>query len=165
MKELEFNSSFYIIFLLHKSKLNDTYLNARKELYKSINEFKKLGFKDLEYAYQTYMNFLIINEDTNKKDKTTSENQESSINNTKEQDFNLLSSHSKNLNHFILENKNKRIIFLDNASSMSNLIHIYDKHCDIFLKDESLLDIVRIEKEYNIKFKDFGRLTYKISLL
>ncbi|MGI7584722.1 hypothetical protein ACNF7N_09395 [Campylobacter coli] len=71
---------------------------------------------------------------------------------TKEQDFYLLSSHSKNLNHFILENKdkNKKIIFLNNASSMSNLIHIYDNHCDVFIKNESLLDIKKNRKKENI---------------
>ncbi|MCW1342039.1 hypothetical protein OLP57_04070, partial [Campylobacter jejuni] len=37
-----------------------------------------------------------------------------------------------------------------------NLIHIYDNHCDVFIKNESLLDIKRIEKEYNIKFKEFN---------
>ncbi|HHT6953436.1 TPA: hypothetical protein ACTZ02_001781 [Campylobacter jejuni] len=178
IKELEFNSSFYTIFISHKNKLNDTYLKARKELYKSIDEFKKLGFKDLENAYQTYMNSLIVNKEINSKDETINKNKNKEINknlnqdensnqesdtkeNTnsiKEQDFYLLSSHSKNLNHFILENKdkNKKIIFLNNASSMSNLIHIYDSHCDIFIKNESLLDIKRIEKEYDIKFKEFN---------
>ncbi len=176
IKELEFDSSFYTIFVSHKAKLNDTYLQARKELYKSINEFKKLGFKDLENAYQTYINSLIINKEINSKDETINENkeinknlnqdensnQESNIkenaSNTKKEDFNLLSSHSKNLNHFILENKdkNKRIIFLNNASSMSNLIHIYDNHCDVFIKNDSLLDIKKIEKEYDIKFKEFN---------
>ncbi|EAL1715665.1 hypothetical protein FI322_09425, partial [Campylobacter jejuni] len=158
--------------------LNDTYLKARKELYKSIDEFKKLGFKDLENAYQTYMNSLIVNKEINSKDETINKNKNKEINknlnqdensnqesdtkeNTnsiKEQDFYLLSSHSKNLNHFILENKdkNKKIIFLNNASSMSNLIHIYDSHCDIFIKNESLLDIKKIEKEYDIKFKEFN---------
>ncbi|EPX1479121.1 hypothetical protein ACWW0Y_001947 [Campylobacter coli] len=178
IKELEFDSSFYTIFVSHKTKLNDTYLKARKELYKSIDEFKKLGFKDLENAYQTYMNSLIVNKEINSKDETINKNKNKEINknlnqdensnqesdtkeNTnsiKEQDFYLLSSHSKNLNHFILENKdkNKKIIFLNNASSMSNLIHIYDNHCDVFIKNESLLDIKRIEKEYNIKFKEFN---------
>lgn len=176
IKELEFDSSFYTIFVSHKAKLNDTYLQARKELYKSINEFKKLGFKDLENAYQTYINSLIINEEINSKDETINENkeinknlnqdensnQESNIkenaSSTKKEDFNLLSSHSKNLNHFILENKdkNKRIIFLNNASSMSNLIHIYDNNCDVFIKNDSLLDIKKIEKEYDIKFKEFN---------
>ncbi|EAK4205414.1 hypothetical protein CXK09_08710 [Campylobacter coli] len=178
IKELEFDSSFYTIFVSHKTKLNDTYLKARKELYKSIDEFKKLGFKDLENAYQTYMNSLIVNKEINSKDETINKNKNKEINknlnqdensnqesdtkeNTnsiKEQDFYLLSSHSKNLNHFILENKdkNKKIIFLNNASSMSNLIHIYDSHCDIFIKNESLLDIKKIEKEYDIKFKEFN---------
>lgn len=178
IKELEFNSSFYTIFISHKTKLNNTYLNARKELYKSIDEFKRLGFKDLENAYQTYINSLIVNKEINSKDETINKNKNKEINknlnqdensnqesdtkentnSTKEQDFYLLSSHSKNLNHFILENKdkNKRIIFLNNASSMSNLIHIYDSHCDIFIKNESLLDIKRIEKEYDIKFKEFN---------
>ncbi len=178
IKELEFNSSFYTIFISHKTKLNNTYLNARKELYKSIDEFKRLGFKDLENAYQTYMNSLIVNKEINSKDETINKNKNKEINknlnqdensnqesdtkentsSTKEQDFYLLSSHSKNLNHFILENKdkNKRIIFLNNASSMSNLIHIYDNHCDVFIKNESLLDIKKIEKEYDIKFKEFN---------
>lgn len=178
IKELEFDSSFYTIFVSHKTKLNDTYLKARKELYKSIDEFKKLGFKDLENAYQTYINSLIVNKEINSKDETINKNKNKEINknlnqdensnqesdtkentsSTKEQDFYLLSSHSKNLNHFILENKdkNKKIIFLNNASSMSNLIHIYDNHCDVFIKNESLLDIKRIEKEYNIKFKEFN---------
>ncbi|HEB7545976.1 TPA: hypothetical protein RZH57_001650, partial [Campylobacter coli] len=175
---LEYNEDEYILFILHKAKLNDTYLQARKELYKSINEFKKLGFKDLENAYQTYIHSLIVNKEINSKDETINKNENKEINknlnqdensnqennikeNTcsiKEQDFNLLSSHSKNLNHFILENKdkNKRIIFLNNASSMSNLIHIYDNNCDVFIKNDSLLDIKKIEKEYDIKFKEFN---------
>ncbi|EJL9720889.1 hypothetical protein NND92_001790 [Campylobacter coli] len=175
---LEYDEDEYILFIFHKTKLNDTYLKARKELYKSIDEFKKLGFKDLENAYQTYINSLIVNKEINSKDETINKNKNKEINknlnqdensnqesdtkeNTnsiKEQDFYLLSSHSKNLNHFILENKdkNKKIIFLNNASSMSNLIHIYDSHCDIFIKNESLLDIKKIEKEYDIKFKEFN---------
>ncbi|EIV0437665.1 hypothetical protein L6N06_001852, partial [Campylobacter coli] len=175
---LEYDEDEYILFIFHKTKLNDTYLKARKELYKSIDEFKKLGFKDLENAYQTYMNSLIVNKEINSKDETINKNKNKEINknlnqdensnqesdtkentnSTKEQDFNLLSSHSKNLNHFILENKdkNKKIIFLNNASSMSNLIHIYDNNCDVFIKNDSLLDIKKIEKEYDIKFKEFN---------
>lgn len=155
---LEYDEDEYILFILHKAKLNDTYLKARKELYKSINEFKKLGFKDLENAYQTYINSLIVNEEIDKDETINKNENKENTSSTKKEDFNLLSSHSKNLNHFILENKdkNKRIIFLNNASSMSNLIHIYDSHCDIFIKNDSLLDIKRIEKEYDIKFKEFN---------
>ncbi|MFK0410648.1 hypothetical protein ACISNR_08790 [Campylobacter jejuni] len=114
--------------MLHKDKITDTYLNARKELYKNIMSFNQIQNKNiLEQNKQDFQEY-----------KPT--------------------SHSKNLNHFILENKdkNKKIIFLNNASSMSNLIHIYDNHCDVFIKNESLLDIKRIEKEYNIKFKEFN---------
>ncbi|EII3664050.1 hypothetical protein LG591_001804, partial [Campylobacter jejuni] len=66
---LEYDEDEYILFIFHKTKLNDTYLKARKELYKSIDEFKKLGFKDLENAYQTYINSLIVNKEINSKDE------------------------------------------------------------------------------------------------
>ncbi|MGJ9366361.1 hypothetical protein ACI2G1_09675, partial [Campylobacter jejuni] len=74
-EKFPYHSSFYTIFISHKNKLNDTYLNARKELYKSIDEFKRLGFKDLEHAYQTYMSSFIINEELNNKDKTINKNE------------------------------------------------------------------------------------------
>ncbi|MCW0186480.1 hypothetical protein OJP00_07905 [Campylobacter lari] len=217
IKELEFNSSFYTIFISHKNKLNDTYLNARKELYKSIDEFKRLGFKDLEYAYQTYMSSFIINEELNNKDKTINKNENKEINknlnqksnikesinfkelslnsnqenNTKEsidtiikntnfnnetslktkqsniiiddikEDFKIVSYHLKNLSHFILENKekNKKLIFFDNASSMSNLLHLYENNCDIFVKDESLINIALLEQNYNL---DFNKLKTRV---
>ncbi|AJC84774.1 hypothetical protein IMC75_07855 [Campylobacter peloridis] len=196
IKELEFNSSFYTIFISHKNKLNDTYLNARKELYKSIDEFKRLGFKDLEHAYQTYMSSFIINEELNSKDKTINKNENKEINknlnqesdtkesinfkelslnsnqenNTKQsntiiddikEDFKIVSYHLKNLSHFILENKekNKKLIFFDNASSMSNLLHLYENNCDIFVKDESLIDIALLEQNYNL---DFNKLKTRV---
>ncbi|WP_193551668.1 hypothetical protein [Campylobacter jejuni] len=92
IKELEFNSSFYTIFISHKNKLNDTYLQARKELYKSIDEFKRLGFKDLENAYQTYMSSFIINEELNNKDKTINKNENKEINKNLNQKSNIKES-------------------------------------------------------------------------
>ncbi|EPH6325591.1 hypothetical protein ACS0HA_001737 [Campylobacter jejuni] len=92
IKELEFNSSFYTIFISHKTKLNDTYLKARKELYKSIDEFKKLGFKDLENAYQTYMNSLIANKEINSKDETINKNKNKEINKNLNQESNTKES-------------------------------------------------------------------------
>ncbi|HEG3363946.1 TPA: hypothetical protein SC054_001757 [Campylobacter jejuni] len=92
IKELEFNSSFYTIFISHKNKLNDTYLKARKELYKSIDEFKKLGFEDLENAYQTYMSSFIINEELNNKDKTINKNKNKEINKNSNQENNTKES-------------------------------------------------------------------------
>ncbi|HDX3736791.1 TPA: hypothetical protein ROE77_001764, partial [Campylobacter jejuni] len=79
-EKFPYHSSFYTIFLLHKDKITNTYLNARKELYKSIDEFKRLGFKDLEHAYQTYMSSFIINEELNSKDKTINKNENKEIN-------------------------------------------------------------------------------------
>ncbi|MCW0231848.1 hypothetical protein OJP15_07310, partial [Campylobacter lari] len=72
----------------HKDKITNTYLNARKELYKSIDEFKRLGFKDLEHAYQTYMSSFIINEELNNKDKTINKNENKEINKNLNQDEN-----------------------------------------------------------------------------
>ncbi|HID0718001.1 TPA: hypothetical protein R1663_001720 [Campylobacter jejuni] len=89
IKELEFNSSFYTIFISHKNKLNDTYLNTRKELYKSIDEFKKLGFEDLENAYQTYINSLIVNKEINSKDETINKNKNKEINKNLNQENNI----------------------------------------------------------------------------
>ncbi|WP_186299825.1 hypothetical protein [Campylobacter jejuni] len=88
IKELEFDSSFYTIFISHKNKLNDTYLQARKELYKSINEFKRLGFKDLEHAYQTYINSLIVNKEINSRDETINKNENKEINKNLNKDKN-----------------------------------------------------------------------------
>ncbi|MGI7418545.1 hypothetical protein ACNF9H_08550, partial [Campylobacter jejuni] len=86
---LEYDEDEYILFIFHKTKLNDTYLKARKELYKSIDEFKKLGFKDLENAYQTYMSSFIINEELNNKDKTINKNENKEINKNSNQENNI----------------------------------------------------------------------------
>ncbi|EOH3943582.1 glycoside hydrolase family protein, partial [Campylobacter jejuni] len=70
----------------------------------------------------------------------------------------------KNTNTIVLKTNNIKIIFLDKVNlqdnsnntsfiSMSNLIHIYDNHCDIFAKDRSVLDIKDIEEKYQIDFK------------
>ncbi|EIQ1764355.1 hypothetical protein LUV43_001762, partial [Campylobacter jejuni] len=82
----------YTIFISHKNKLNDTYLKARKELYKSIDEFKRLGFKDLENAYQTYMNSLIANKEINSKDETINKNKNKEINKNLNQESNTKES-------------------------------------------------------------------------
>ncbi|WP_236103463.1 hypothetical protein [Campylobacter armoricus] len=133
-EKFPYHSSFYTIFLLHKDKITNTYLNARKELYKSVIEFN------------------------HSHNKTLLENLEK--NDTKE-DSKLLRFYNLSLSHFILENKdkNKRIIFFDNASSMSNLLHLYENNCDIFVKDESLIDIALLEQNYNL---DFNKLKTRV---
>ncbi|WP_412097376.1 putative membrane protein [Campylobacter lari] len=133
-EKFPYHSSFYTIFLLHKDKITNTYLNARKELYKSVIEFN--------YS----------------QNKTLLENLEK--NDTKE-DSKLLRFYNISFSHFILENKdkNKKLIFFDNASSMSNLLHLYENNCDIFVKDESLIDIALLEQNYNL---DFNKLKTRV---
>ncbi|AJC84778.1 hypothetical protein CPEL_0960 [Campylobacter peloridis LMG 23910] len=133
-EKFPYHSSFYTIFLLHKDKITNTYLNARKELYKSVIEFN--------YS----------------QNKTLLENLEK--NDTKE-DSKLLRFYNLSFSHFILENKdkNKKLIFFDNASSMSNLLHLYENNCDIFVKDESLIDIALLEQNYNL---DFNKLKTRV---
>ncbi|EPV8107328.1 hypothetical protein ACWAQE_001539, partial [Campylobacter lari] len=90
--------------------------------------------------------------------KTLLENLEK--NDTKE-DSKLLRFYNLSFSHFILENKdkNKKLIFFDNASSMSNLLHLYENNCDIFVKDESLIDIALLEQNYNL---DFNKLKTRV---
>lgn len=107
---------------------------------------------------------------TNKQEQILSKEQEQSFFKEQEQNFskeqfkyfNLSSSHNTKLNLFIIENKDKsqRIIFLNNASSFSNLIHIFAHTCNIFMKDESVFDIKLIEKELDIDFTQFNVKIY-----
>ncbi|MBX2077895.1 hypothetical protein I9T58_09265, partial [Campylobacter jejuni] len=46
------------------------------------------GFKDLENAYQTYMNSLIVNKEINSKDETINKNKNKEINKNLNQDEN-----------------------------------------------------------------------------
>ncbi|ECO7024895.1 hypothetical protein FXL62_09595, partial [Campylobacter jejuni] len=62
---------------------------ARKELYKSIDEFKKLGFEDLENAYQTYIHSLIVNKEINSRDETINKNENKEINKNSNQENNI----------------------------------------------------------------------------
>ncbi|HDZ4329960.1 TPA: hypothetical protein RTB68_001889, partial [Campylobacter jejuni] len=62
---------------------------TRKELYKSIDEFKRLGFKDLEHAYQTYIHSLIVNKEINSRDETINKNENKEINKNSNQENNI----------------------------------------------------------------------------
>ncbi len=120
IKELEFNSSFYTIFISHKNKLNDTYLNARKELYKSIDEFKRLGFKDLENAYQTYMSSFIINEELNSKDKTINKNENKEINKNLNKDKNSNQENNTKQSNTIIDDIKEDFNLISNNAIINN---------------------------------------------
>ena len=47
----------------------------------------------------------------------------------------------------------------------SELIHIYHKNCDIFLKNESTFDVVRVEEDINLSFKYLNAKVFMMSKL
>ncbi|EPY6315030.1 lysozyme [Campylobacter coli] len=159
-----YNSTFTKIFILDKEKLNDTYLDARKRLYKSINTLKEKRNEKIK-DIQDYLNKEIsLQDNLNNQSFNTKENDVNLILN---EVFNIEQCYDKNTNTIVLKTNNIKIIFLDKVNlqdlqdnsnntsfiSMSNLIHIYDNHCDIFAKDRSVLDIKDIEEKYQIDFK------------
>ncbi|EJQ4681042.1 hypothetical protein ACETJN_001663 [Campylobacter jejuni] len=119
-EKFPYHSSFYTIFLLHKDKITNTYLNARKELYKSIDEFKRLGFKDLEHAYQTYMSSFIINEELNSKDKTINKNENKEINKNLNKDKNSNQENNTKQSNTIIEDTKEDFKIVSNNAIINN---------------------------------------------
>ncbi|WP_262406517.1 hypothetical protein, partial [Campylobacter subantarcticus] len=169
INNLGYNSTFTKIFILDKESLNDTYLDARKKLYKSINTLKE-KIKDI----QAYLDKEIsLQDNLNNQSFNTKEND---VNLALNEVFNIEQFYDKNTNTIVLKINNIKIIFLDKVNlqdnsnntsfiSMSNLIHIYDNHCDIFTKDRSVLDIKDIEEKYQIDFKSLDTKIFLNSTL
>ncbi|HFN3211992.1 TPA: lysozyme [Campylobacter jejuni] len=164
INNLGYNSTFTKIFILDKEKLNDAYLDARKRLYKSINTLKEKRNEKIK-DIQAYLDKEIsLQDNLNNQSFNTKENDVNLILN---EVFNIEQFYDKNTNTIVLKTNNIKIVFLDKVNlqdlqdnsnntsfiSMSNLIHIYDNHCDIFAKDRSVLDIKDIEEKYQIDFK------------
>ncbi|EOI4293097.1 glycoside hydrolase family protein, partial [Campylobacter jejuni] len=130
-------------------------------LYKSINTLKEKRNEKIK-DIQDYLNKEIsLQDNLNNQSFNTKENDVNLILN---EVFNIEQFYDKNTNTIVLKTNNIKIIFLDKVNlqdnsnntsfiSMSNLIHIYDNHCDIFAKDRSVLDIKDIEEKYQIDFK------------
>ncbi|EPS3644104.1 lysozyme [Campylobacter jejuni] len=171
-----YNSTFTKIFILDKEKLNDTYLDARKRLNKSINTLKEKRNEKIK-DIQDYLNKEIsLQDNLNNQSFNTKENDVNLILN---EVFNIEQFYDKNTNTIVLKTNNIKIIFLDKVNlqdlqdnsnntsfiSMSNLIHIYDNHCDIFAKDRSVLDIKDIEEKYQIDFKSLDTKIFLNSTL
>ena len=129
-KILGYKSDFANIFVYGKVSLNDTYLQARKALYKTMmnlreqreQEHKEEQNRISQLSYEEYK------EEQGKKER--------------QERFS-----SRNTNNLILESKDKNnaIIFLDSTNSLSNLIHIHNNKIDIFTKDNTRLDIKDLE--------------------
>ncbi|MGI7516107.1 hypothetical protein ACNF7V_09340, partial [Campylobacter coli] len=139
-------------------------LDVRKRLYKSINTLKEKRNEKIK-DIQDYLNKEIsLQDNLNNQSFNTKENDVNLILN---EVFNIEQFYDKNTNTIVLKTNNIKIVFLDKVNlqdlqdnsnntsfiSMSNLIHIYDNHCDIFAKDRSVLDIKDIEEKYQIDFK------------
>ncbi len=176
INNLGYGNDFTKIFILDKENLNDTYLDARKKLYKSINtlkEEKNEKIKDI----QAYLDKEIsLQDNLNNQSFNTEEND---LNLALNEVFNIEQFYDKNTNTIVLKTNNIKIIFLDKVNlqdlqdnsnntsfiSMSNLIHIYENHCDIFTKDRSILDIKFIEEKYQIDFKSLDTKIFLNSTL
>ncbi|WP_254422444.1 lipase [Helicobacter bilis] len=134
-----YKDDFYLSFIVNKDSLNDTYLQARKALYKTMMNLRKE--REQEYQKeQTRISQLSYEE--YKEEQGKKERQE------------RFSSRNTNTNNLILESKDKNnvIIFLDSANSLSNLIHIHNERIDIFTKDTNTIDIQELAKAY----QDYG---------
>ena len=129
-KTFGYKSSFYLSFIVNKDSLNDTYLQARKALYKTMMNLRK----EREQEYQK--------EQTRISQLSYEEYKEEQGKKERQERFS-----SRNTNNLILESKDKNnaIIFLDSTNSLSNLIHIHNNKIDIFTKDNTRLDIKDLE--------------------
>ncbi|EAJ1270412.1 hypothetical protein A0Y74_07190 [Campylobacter lari] len=89
-------------------------------LYKSINKFKRLGFKDLEHAYQTYMSSFTINEELNNKDKTINKNENKEINKNLNQDENSNQENNTKQSNTIIDDIKEDFKIVSNNAIINN---------------------------------------------
>ncbi|MCX2683879.1 hypothetical protein OQH60_08415, partial [Campylobacter sp. MIT 21-1685] len=167
-KILGYKSDFANIFIFNKSSLTNEYLQARKDLYKSLinlREERKQDYKE-EQERISQLGYEEYQEELREKQLRDKQRQEQR---TKQISFN--SNKTSKDSHLILESQDKsiQIIFLDkvyskdlenlNAQdskpfsvSMSNLIHIHNNKIDIFTKDKTYIDIQSLLEDY----QDYG---------
>ena len=155
-----YKSAFYLSFIANKDSLNDTYLQARKALYKTYQQIKQEQAEELQREQQELEQEL-QGLDSKARESRLQELQREQIRKQreKERQERLQSRNTNNTDNLILESndKNNAIIFLDSTNSLSNLIHIHNERIDIFTKDTSTIDIQELEsliKEYNNSFRD-----------
>ncbi|WP_220704737.1 lipase, partial [Helicobacter cinaedi] len=145
-KILGYKSDFANIFVYGKDSLSDTYLQARKALYKTIMDLREQ--REQEHKEEQERISQLSYKEYKEEQKEKERQERFSNRNTANKD-----------SHLILESndKNNVIIFLDSANSLSNLIHIHNDKIDIFTKDTSTIDIQRLEsliKEYQQRYTE-----------
>ena len=132
----------------------EKWIEARIEICKSAYELKFEGWRYLSNDKKRYLVLSKKSRSTNKKE--IDEDQRSII----LPSIQALEDMSKEDKEYRAKQLLKMIRF-----EPSELIHIYRKNCDIFLKNESTFDIVRVEEDINLSFKYLNAKVFMMSKL
>ena len=132
----------------------EKWIEARIEICKSAYELKFEGWRYLSNDNKRYLVLSKKSRSANKKE--IDEDQRSII----LPSIQALEDMSKEDKEYQAKQLLKMIRF-----EPSELIHIYHKNCDIFLKNESTFDIVRVEEDINLSFKYLNTKVFMMSKL
>ena len=132
----------------------EKWIEARIEICKSAYELKFEGWRYLSNDKKRYLVLSKKSRSANKKE--IDEDQRSII----LPSIQALGDMSKEDKEYQAKQLLKMIRF-----EPSELIHIYHKNCDIFLKNESTFDIRRVEEDINLSFKYLNAKVFMMSKL
>ena len=132
----------------------EKWIEARIEICKSAYELKFEGWRYLSNDNKRYLVLSKKSRSANKKE--IDEDQRSII----LPSIQALEDMSKEDKRYQAKQLLKMIRF-----EPSELIHIYHKNCDIFLKNESTFDIRRVEEDINLSFKYLNAKVFMMSKL
>ena len=132
----------------------EKWIEARIEICKSAYELKFEGWRYLSNDNKRYLVLSKKSRSANKKE--IDEDQRSII----LPSIQALGDMSKEDKEYQAKQLLKMIRF-----EPSELIHIYHKNCDIFLKNESTFDIGRVEEDINLSFKYLNAKVFMMSKL
>ena len=132
----------------------EKWIEARIEICKSAYELKFEGWRYLSNDKKRYLVFTKKSQSAYKKE--IDEDQRSII----LPSIQALEDMSKEDKEYQAKQLLKMIRF-----EPSELIHIYHKNCDIFLKNESTFDVVRVEEDINLSFKYLNAKVFMMSKL
>ena len=158
-KILGYKSDFANIFVYGKDSLSDTYLQARKALYKTIMNLREQREQEHKEEQDRISQLSYEEYSQEQREKERQERLQSRVS----------KRNTNNTNNLILESndKNNVIIFLDSANSLSNLIHIHNERIDIFTKDTSTIDMQELESHitnYKQRYTESNNQESKLTL-
>ncbi|WP_254422449.1 hypothetical protein [Helicobacter bilis] len=142
-KILGYKSDFANIFVYGKDSLSTTYLEARKALYKSIMQLKDERLKEYQKERNRISQLSYEKYTQEQKEKQRQERIQAGLHTNcfSKQDSMILESNDKSITIIFLDKLDSNTLHI----SMSNLIHIHDSKIDIFIKDNTTLDIQELE--------------------